>query len=89
MRAVLPVSTPLHQVILHAEYAAASVTYTLWYGILNIIHRAVSSEIAKLTLTGNITAGMNGRILLVTDCITFLSLRDRSLSLTLCFGSGI
>ena len=58
--------TPLHQMIIHAECAAACVNYILWYYILYVKHSDVNYRLTKLTLTGSITGGTHRQTLLIT-----------------------
>ena len=46
--------------VIHANYAAASVTFPFLCYVLHIKDRHVNSQVAKLALTGGITGGTNG-----------------------------
>ena len=55
------VDTPLYQIILHAMLAAASMTFAFWYYIRYIEYLNDFASFVRITLTGNITGGMNSK----------------------------
>ena len=49
---------PLHQMVLHVQYAAVAFNLPWWYYILYVKHAQVHAQVAKLTLRAEITGGM-------------------------------
>ena len=56
-------STPLYQVMIHADYAGVAVTFICWYYILHIMDGRLHCQVAELTLTAITAPGKKKTLL--------------------------